>query len=134
MSAFTQLASNRGESTLATWLSRIVMNEALGRPRRKRPTVDLSAESGRSEAEIIQFPLSLRGLPLVLQATLCDGLAFDPFSGTGVCAPRRAGVSQRKDHSARPPLRRPARDRATVAGFAARHERSGAAERGSLVT
>jgi RNA polymerase sigma-70 factor, ECF subfamily len=59
VSAFTQLASYRGDSTLATWLSRIIMNEALGRLRRKRPTVDLSAlESGRSEAKIIQFPLS----------------------------------------------------------------------------
>jgi RNA polymerase sigma-70 factor (ECF subfamily) len=57
-SAFTHLASYRGESTLATWLSRIVMNEALGRLRRGRPTVDLAAlESVRSEAEIIQFPL-----------------------------------------------------------------------------
>jgi len=59
VSAFTHLASYRGESTLATWLSRIVMNEALGRLRRRRPTVDLAAlESVRSEAEIIQFPLS----------------------------------------------------------------------------
>ena len=59
VSAFTQLASYRGESTLATWLSRIVMNEALGRLRRRRPTVDLAAlDSVRSEAEIIQFPLS----------------------------------------------------------------------------
>ena len=24
--------------------------------------------------------MTLRGLPLVLQAALCDGLAFDPFS------------------------------------------------------
>jgi RNA polymerase sigma-70 factor (ECF subfamily) len=59
VSAFTHLASYRGESTLATWLSRIVMNEALGRLRRRRSTVDLAAlESVRSEAEIIQFPLS----------------------------------------------------------------------------
>ena len=56
VSAFTHLASYRGESTLATWLSRIVMNEALGQLRRRRPTVDLAAV--RSEAEIIQFPLS----------------------------------------------------------------------------
>ena len=59
VSAFTHLANYRGESTLATWLSRIVMNEALGQLRRKRPTVDLTAvEPMRSEAEIIQFPLS----------------------------------------------------------------------------
>jgi RNA polymerase sigma-70 factor, ECF subfamily len=59
VSAFTHLASYRGESTLATWLSRIVMNEALGRLRLRRSTVDFAAlESVRSEAEIIQFPQS----------------------------------------------------------------------------
>jgi RNA polymerase sigma-70 factor, ECF subfamily len=58
VSAFTNLGSYRGESALATWLSRIVMNEALGRLR-KRNTVDIAAlEPARSEAEIIQFPLS----------------------------------------------------------------------------
>ena len=59
VSAFANLASYRGESTLATWLSRIVMNEALGRLRRKRATVDLLAlEQQPTAAEIIQFPLS----------------------------------------------------------------------------
>jgi RNA polymerase sigma-70 factor, ECF subfamily len=59
VSAFTNLATYRGESTLATWLSRIVMNEALGRLRRKRRTVALAAlEPMRGEAEIIEFPLS----------------------------------------------------------------------------
>jgi RNA polymerase sigma-70 factor, ECF subfamily len=59
LSAFTNLASYRGESTLATWLSRIVMNEALGRLRRRRPNVDLAAlELTQGEAEIIQFPLA----------------------------------------------------------------------------
>src|SRR5690606_4059262 len=37
--AFTRLASFRRESSLATWLSRIVINEALGRIRRDHPTV-----------------------------------------------------------------------------------------------
>jgi RNA polymerase sigma-70 factor, ECF subfamily len=59
VSAFAKLASYRGEATLATWLSRIVMNEALRRLQRRRPLVDLAAlEAPRSEAEIIQFPLS----------------------------------------------------------------------------
>ncbi len=59
VAAFTNLASYRGESALATWLSRIVMNEALGRLRRRRATVDIAAgDAMRSEAEIIQFPLS----------------------------------------------------------------------------
>jgi RNA polymerase sigma-70 factor, ECF subfamily len=59
VSAFTHLASYRGESTLATWLSRIVMNEALGRLRRRRSTVEFpTVEPAKIEAEIIQFPLS----------------------------------------------------------------------------
>lgn len=57
VSAFAHLASFRGESSLATWLSRIVLNEALGRLRRKRRAPDL-AQSGdlSAEAQIIQFP------------------------------------------------------------------------------
>jgi len=39
--AFTHLKTFKGESSLATWLARIVCNEALGRLRRRRPTVDV---------------------------------------------------------------------------------------------
>src|SRR6516164_7138291 len=39
--AFTHLDSFKGRSSLATWLARIVSNEALGRLRRRRPTVDI---------------------------------------------------------------------------------------------
>ncbi len=39
--AFTHLDGFKGEASLATWLARIVMNEALGRLRRRRPTVDI---------------------------------------------------------------------------------------------
>ena len=57
--AFTHLENFRGDSSLSTWLSRITMNEALGRLRRQRPAVDLdSLPQGALEAEIIQFPLS----------------------------------------------------------------------------
>jgi RNA polymerase sigma-70 factor (ECF subfamily) len=57
--AFTHLDSFRGDSSLATWLARIAMNEALGRLRRQRPSVDLSTLApGVLEAQIIQFPLS----------------------------------------------------------------------------
>jgi RNA polymerase sigma-70 factor (ECF subfamily) len=38
--AFTHLQTFRGESSLGTWLTRIATNEALGRQRRKRPTVE----------------------------------------------------------------------------------------------
>ena len=57
--AFTRLADFRGESSLSTWLSRIVMNEALGRLRRQRPSVEISSlPPGTLEAQIIQFPLA----------------------------------------------------------------------------
>src|SRR5215472_1658442 len=56
--AFTHLTDFRGESGLSTWLSRIAMNEALGRLRRQRPGLELSSlPSGTLEAQIIQFPL-----------------------------------------------------------------------------
>ena len=59
VSAFTHLTSYRGESRLSAWLARIVMNEALGRLRQNRPSVDLAVlESSASKAEIIQFPRS----------------------------------------------------------------------------
>ena len=57
--AFTHLESFRGDSSLSTWLSRIAMNEALGRLRRQRPSVDVdSLPQGALEAQIIQFPLA----------------------------------------------------------------------------
>ncbi|MDI4235856.1 RNA polymerase sigma factor [Bradyrhizobium sp. Arg237L] len=56
--AFTHLADFRGASSLSTWLSRITMNEALGRLRRERPGVEISSlPQGALEAQIIQFPL-----------------------------------------------------------------------------
>src|SRR5215472_14428406 len=55
--AFTHLTDFRGESSLSTWLSRIAMNEALGRLRRERPGVELNAlPQGTLEAQIIPFP------------------------------------------------------------------------------
>jgi RNA polymerase sigma-70 factor (ECF subfamily) len=57
--ALTHLEEFRGDSSLATWLSRIAMNEALGRLRRQRPGVELSSlPPGTLEAQIIQFPHS----------------------------------------------------------------------------
>jgi RNA polymerase sigma-70 factor, ECF subfamily len=58
--AFTSLDSFRGESQLGTWLARIVMNEALGRLRRRKPTVefDTFAKAHEGSAEIIRFPLA----------------------------------------------------------------------------
>jgi RNA polymerase sigma-70 factor (ECF subfamily) len=57
--AFTHLDGFRGDASLATWLSRITMNEALGRLRkRKSAPVATPLDEARHEAEIIQFPLS----------------------------------------------------------------------------
>ena len=57
--AFTHLDGFRGDSTLATWLSRIVINEALGRLRKTRRQRRLLATGDpRRQAEIIPFPLN----------------------------------------------------------------------------
>jgi RNA polymerase sigma-70 factor, ECF subfamily len=59
VNAFDSLGKFRGDSSLATWLTRITLNEALGRLRRQRPMVDLemldAEPSGASK--IIPFPL-----------------------------------------------------------------------------
>ncbi len=56
--AFTRLAAFRGESSLSTWLTRIVLNEALGRVRRRRPTEEIAAveKAAESGADVIPFP------------------------------------------------------------------------------
>lgn len=55
--AFTHLDGFRGESTLSTWLSRIVINESLSLLRRRRRTTEFSAwENQATEATIIPFP------------------------------------------------------------------------------
>lgn len=57
--AFTALADFRGDSSLSTWLTRIVVNEALQRLRR-RPEVraSLLEPSRIPAAQVIPFPLS----------------------------------------------------------------------------
>lgn len=59
--AFTSLAGFRGEASLATWLTRIALNEALGRRRRLRSrqthAAAMAAES-REGARLIMFPAS----------------------------------------------------------------------------
>lgn len=57
--AFTHLDGFLGASGLSTWLSRIAINEALGRVRSRKPQVELgSVPEATLEAQIIQFPLS----------------------------------------------------------------------------
>ena len=57
--AFSHLASFRGEAQFATWLTRITLNEALGRRRRQRPTAPLEAaerEQAAGGGQVILFP------------------------------------------------------------------------------
>lgn len=55
--AFTGLDQFRGDASFGTWITRIAMNEALGRLRRRRPTVDWETYGeNRRPAEIIHFP------------------------------------------------------------------------------
>ncbi|CAM5502521.1 Sigma-24 OS=Afipia felis OX=1035 GN=rpoE_1 PE=3 SV=1 [Afipia felis] len=64
VNAFTHLATFRGDASLATWLSRIVMNEALGRLRSRRPMVDIAeVVTPEREAEIVPFPNTARTDP-----------------------------------------------------------------------
>ncbi|TGT71850.1 MULTISPECIES: RNA polymerase sigma factor [unclassified Mesorhizobium] len=55
MRAFANLDAFRGEASLSTWLSRIVINEALGRLRKRKRIV---AMPENPEARIIPFPLN----------------------------------------------------------------------------
>jgi len=56
--AFFNLSKFRGESSLSTWLTRIVLNEALGRKRKQRAMMTLETVETAQEtsAQIIQFP------------------------------------------------------------------------------
>jgi RNA polymerase sigma-70 factor (ECF subfamily) len=53
--AFSNLAAFRGEARLSTWLTRICVNEALGRVRRRRPTIEFS-EAGPELGQVLMFP------------------------------------------------------------------------------
>jgi RNA polymerase sigma-70 factor (ECF subfamily) len=59
LKAFQGLAAFRGESSLATWLTRIAINEALGRKRKRRLMIDLSnldLIDEQGEARVLIFP------------------------------------------------------------------------------
>ena len=56
--AYANIGGFRGEASLATWLARIALNEAYGRLRRRRQTMDiqhLDAEANES-ARVLAFP------------------------------------------------------------------------------
>jgi RNA polymerase sigma-70 factor (ECF subfamily) len=59
--AFAAIGGFRGEAGIATWLTRIVLNEAHGRLRRRRETVDLDVlEAAEPGAQLLAFPGTAR--------------------------------------------------------------------------
>ncbi len=61
MRAFAAIANFRGEAGIATWLTRIVLNEAHGRLRRRKVTVDLDElETAQESAQVLNFPGMIR--------------------------------------------------------------------------
>jgi len=64
--AFTALASFRGEASFSTWLTRIALNEAVSRLRRRKASSELEAldQAVSADAGLVSlFPLSLAPLP-----------------------------------------------------------------------
>lgn len=61
--AYEKLATFRGEASLLTWLTRIVLNESYGRLRRRHDTVDIAiVETAQNEGgRIIAFPSKFGG-------------------------------------------------------------------------
>jgi RNA polymerase sigma factor (sigma-70 family) len=92
--AFTHLEGFKGDSRFSTWLTRIAINEALMKLRRRRPTVSLDGERDRSRYS------RNRGL--------------GPFSRTAVLTAGAATHSERSDGAAE--SRPAARDSATRRG------------------
>ena len=65
--AFRKLADFEGRSRLATWLTRIVVNEALMRLRRRRPEIadiaDLDTAAIGEAANVVPFPINAQPDP-----------------------------------------------------------------------
>ncbi|WP_378944200.1 RNA polymerase sigma factor [Mesorhizobium sp. ANAO-SY3R2] len=60
--AFTRLGSFKGDAAFSTWLTRIALNEALTRMRRRRPVAgieELDASASKDGGQVIMFPTSL---------------------------------------------------------------------------
>jgi RNA polymerase sigma-70 factor, ECF subfamily len=83
--AFASLADFRGDASLSTWLTRIVINEALQRLRRRTdiPAADVTNDVERRGAEVIPFPASLATIDperTMAQRQLCQ-LVEDAIDG-----------------------------------------------------
>ena len=85
------LAGFRGEARLATWLTRIALNEALGRPRRRRPRADLAELEAAARDGGRKWSRSPRRRP--------------PVPRPRPAAPRPAGCSSSASTSCPAPIR-----------------------------
>jgi RNA polymerase sigma-70 factor (ECF subfamily) len=56
--AFSRLHEFEGRSALSTWLTRIVVNEALGRLRKRRPVADFADVAHADNGQLVPFPLA----------------------------------------------------------------------------
>ncbi len=56
LKAFRHLADFHGASAFSTWLTRIVMNEALGRLRKERRTPEVPADTATMQSRVLDFP------------------------------------------------------------------------------
>ncbi len=77
LKAFGAIGEFRRDAALATWLTRIVLNEALGRVRKRRSTVELDSllpSGGHSAPTVIPFP-SASGLRPGLRLAICSNRA-----------------------------------------------------------
>ena len=54
--AYAHIPDFRNESAISSWLVRIVLNEALGRKRRARPTVELDETNEHQMSSVIMLP------------------------------------------------------------------------------
>lgn len=70
VNAFAHFAEFRGESALSTWLCRIVVNEALGRLRRRRRAAAFAKSAGWGSSEVI--PLAFNRSPDDAERTLAQ--------------------------------------------------------------
>jgi RNA polymerase sigma factor (sigma-70 family) len=59
--AFAAIGGFRGEASLATWLTRIVLNEAHGRLRRRRATAGLESIETEQMISVLPFPGAVLG-------------------------------------------------------------------------
>lgn len=69
--AFTALAGFRGDASFSTWLTRIALNEAVSRLRRRKNSTELEALDQAVSADtglVSLFPLSLAPLPADTEA------------------------------------------------------------------